>query len=492
MCSKPDEVASSMSLESEGVASSDVLMVADLELLVTKVFLTAETKEVRHLHRVLRKTFGEYRRKWTAQMLRSLVKKFFPDAHQHKEALLAYFGGETGDGVTPMEVDDEPTEDQTPSKEFPLEVEIYLSLLVLVWLIDSGRYDEGCELSNTLVSRLEGQHMGTLDPLSVKVYFYYSRSHELSGKLAMIRKKLFSLHQTAILHHNVMSQTTLLNLLLRNYLEFNLYDQAHKLISKTEFKESSAPSNELARYYYYQGRIKCLDPLQYRIAFEYLQQALRKAPATFAHGFRVAVIKITCIVQLLMGEIPERSLFLQKDLIGRLRPYLQLTAAVRYGDLGAFNRYIAHHDAVFTRDKTINLIQRMRNNVIKTGLHKISLSYSRIHFKDICEKLKLDSIEDAEFIVSKAIKDGTFDATIDHAGGFVANKEAVDVYSTTEPQEQFNARIQLFLNIHNDAVKAMRYMPSSNKNLKLEEGDLKLKNEEEELTAALAEDDQFF
>ncbi len=43
----------------------------------------------------------------------------------------------------------------------------------------------------------------------------------------------------------------------------------------------------------------------------------------------VQVTKLACIVQLLMGEIPERTLFRQKGFRAALKPYLQLTKAVR-------------------------------------------------------------------------------------------------------------------------------------------------------------------
>ena len=43
--------------------------------------------------------------------------------------------------------------------------------------------------------------------------------------------------RTASLRHDIDGQATLLNLLLRNYLAHNLYDQADKLISKTNLSE---------------------------------------------------------------------------------------------------------------------------------------------------------------------------------------------------------------------------------------------------------------
>lgn len=51
-------------------------------------------------------------------------------------------------------------------------------------------------------------------------------------------------------------KATLLNLLLRNYIHFNLLDQADKLIAKTTFPES-AGNNQFARYYYYLGQLSC-------------------------------------------------------------------------------------------------------------------------------------------------------------------------------------------------------------------------------------------
>lgn len=101
-------------------------------------------------------------------------------------------------------------------------------------------------------------------------------------------RKLLELQRTAVLRHNYDGQTTLLTLLLRNYLHYNLHDQADKLATKIEFKEEGASSNELARYYYYLGRVKAVQ-LKYTEAFQLLQQSLRKAPTATANGFRASV-----------------------------------------------------------------------------------------------------------------------------------------------------------------------------------------------------------
>ena len=58
--------------------------------------------------------------------------------------------------------------------------------------------------------------------------------------------------RTATLRHDADGQATLLNLLLRNYLHYSLYDQAEKLVSKSVFPEQ-ASNNEWVRYLYYTG-----------------------------------------------------------------------------------------------------------------------------------------------------------------------------------------------------------------------------------------------
>jgi len=52
--------------------------------------------------------------------------------------------------------------------------------------------------------------------------------------------------------------------------------------------------------------------------------------------------------------------------------------------------------------------------VIKFGLKKINIAYSRISLSDIQKKLSLESVEETEQIVAKAIRDGVIEAKIDH------------------------------------------------------------------------------
>jgi len=471
-------------------AELDALLVADLKKNITLLEKTVSTKETRLTSRVLR-AISTQRRKLSASILRTLVNQVFSDDEAPvKQQLLGHLKAvEDSSSMDTSSSSSSSSESSKRSKVLP-ETEVYVRLLVTIFLIDRKLYDQAIIASESLIQRLQDFNRRTLNPLSAKAYFYYSRAYELSNRLEEIRGKLFGYYRTASLKHNDEAQATLLNLLLRNYLEYNLYDQADKLVSKVTFREDSVSSNQYARYLYYQGKIKSVQ-LDYTEAYRCLLGATRKAPQNSATGFRISVYKLACIVQLLMGEIPERSIFRQAGLRKALAPYLQLTQAVRIGDLATFHSVVNQHAALFRADKTYTLIQRLRHNVIKTGLRKINLSYSRISFADVSAKLQLSGAEDVEFIVAKAIRDGVISATIDHAGRFIQSKENIDIYSTQEPQTAYHRRISFCLNTHNESVKAMRYPPDAHKSNNVESAKER-REREQEIAKNLADEEEDF
>jgi 26S proteasome regulatory subunit N3 len=301
----------------------------------------------------------------------------------------------------------------------------------------------------------------TLDQLAARIYCYYSRFHELQGleSFASIRPTLLAAQQIASLKHDWESHATLLNLVLRNYYAENLIDQADKLIARVKFPEGTN-NNQLARWLYYVGRLRAIQ-LKYTEAHTLLQQAVRRAPqaTSAAAGFYQAVHKLSIVVELLMGDIPARALFRHPVLERALQSYLPVVQAVRVGDLQAFTAHLAASAAQFRTDGTYTLIARLRHNVIKTALRTISLAYSRIPLRTICAKLGLDSEEEAEYMVAKAIRDGVVEAHLDHEKGYMMSAEVRDVYATAEPMRAFDERIRFCLNLRNDSVK-VRDAPS--------------------------------
>ena len=240
-----------------------------------------------------------------------------------------------------------------------------------------------------------------------------------------------------------------------------LVEQAQKLLSNSTFPDA-ASNNQLCRFLYLSGRIQAIR-LEYTSAFSNLGQCLRKAPTNTGLGFRIAAQRLLVVVQLLMGEIPEREVFFTSGMTVELAPYLAITQAVRRGDLIVFNKVVEGHVSRLKADGTFTLISRLAQQVVKAGLRKLHMSYSRISLADVASRLGLPNAASAEFVVAKAVRDGVLEATIHHKEGYVQSHDLIDVYATKEPAEAFHRRIAYCLTTHNDAVRAMRYPPDAYK-----------------------------
>ncbi|XP_008811676.1 probable 26S proteasome non-ATPase regulatory subunit 3 [Phoenix dactylifera] len=478
----PLAAAASSNSASSATASSALQHLKEIAALIGN---GAYAKEVRRIVRAVRLTML-LRRKLRAPAVAAFLTFALPPGSEAQSRLSSYLPKED---EHEMDVDMATSAGQVPFKNSLPELEIYCYLLVVIFLIDQKRYNEAKACSSASIARLKNMNRRTVDVLASRLYFYYSYSYELTNSLAEIRGPLLALHRMATLRRDELGQETLLNLLLRNYLHYNLYDQAEKLRSKAPRFEAHS-NQQFCRYLFYLGKIRTIQ-LEYTDAKESLLQAARKAPAG-AWGFRIQCNKWAVIVRLLLGEIPEKTVFMQKGMKKALTPYFELTNAVRIGDLELFRTVAEKFAGTFSSDRTNNLIVRLRHNVIRTGLRNISISYSRVSLSDIARKLRLDSdnpVADAESIVAKAIRDGAIDATIDHANGWMVSKETGDVYSTNEPQIAFNSRIAFCLNMHNDAVRALRFPPNSHKEKESAEKRRERQQQEQELAKHIEEDD---
>ncbi|KKA29172.1 hypothetical protein TD95_003712 [Thielaviopsis punctulata] len=414
------------------------------------------------------------------------------------KGLLAVIGRENvtlgASTTSEMDIDSEPKKTAKKEKEpkdvIP-EVGVFIGILIQVYLFDSKAFQQGSKFSTDLAERIHSLNRRTLDSLAAKVYFYLSLFFEqLSPKtpspqspLVSIRPMLLAGLRTAVLRKDTDTQAAVIVLLLRNYLLTSNIEQADLLVSHTQFPEN-ASNNQVARFLYYLGRIRATQ-LRYTEAHEHLTAASRKAPSSAcAVGFSQSATKLLLVVELLMGDIPNRAMFRQPTLELSLQPYFQLVQAVRVGNLEDFEKSIATHADVFRKDNTYSLILRLRQNVIKTGIRMMSLSYSRIPLRDICIRLQLGSEESAEYIVAKAIRDGVIEATLDREHGFMKSKEVGDVYATREPADAFHDRIRACLALHDESVKAMRFPMNQHR--------LELKNAQEarEREREMAEDIQ--
>eukprot|EP01080_Neovahlkampfia_damariscottae_P002300 gene2300-2473_t len=431
-------------------------MISDVKQNISLIKRGVQNNDDRLIGRALRQNLT-LRRKLDKVTLCTVISQNLPENCERKKLLLDYFKDIKVDSF-----------DTKKLKKLP-EVEVFLQILLTVHLIDTKRYEEAVICSTDMIEYIKKNNRNTLFLLGSKAYFYYSRSYELTNQLSVIRSELLKGFKTSCLKQDKHGQAVLMNLLLRNYIEENLYDQANQLISKSPSIDFHSNS-QLARYFYYKGRIKSIQ-LDYSLAYDCLMQAIMKSPTGTAKGFRTSCYKLMIIVKLLMGEIPERSVFTQKGLKKSLEPYYDLTKQVRVGDLLKFRKVVEKYSETFKSDQTYSLVQRIRQNVIRTGLKKISISYSKISLKDICEKLNLETPEDVEHIVAKAIRDGIIDASINHQQSYIKSNESIDIYSTSEPSLVFENRIEFCLKVHNDSVKSLRF-PSLKKQLQQQQQQL--------------------
>ena len=427
--------------------------------------------DARFTLRVLR-SISSIRKHLSQDLLAQVITETYTSTSPIAKTLLAAIGKEDASFENPeasseMDIDiqakDKPQttgKSNATSKDVLPEVDTYLSILVQIHLYDTKAIELGAKFSSNLVERLRTLNRRTLDALSARVYYYYSLFFEQLAPLppspmasvVSIRPYLLAALRTSVLRKDQDIRATVTTLLLRNYLSTSHIIQADLLISHSELP-AAASNNQIARYLYYLGRIRAIQ-LSYTEAHEHLVGATRKSPSTpSAGGFYQAASKLLVVVELLMGDIPDRAIFRQPSLEHAMEPYLSLVQAVRVGKIEGFLNVVQTHNALFRRDGTYTLILRLRQNVIKTGIRMMSLSYAKISLRDICMKLDLESEQSAEYIVAKAIRDGVIEASIDHEHGFMKSKELGDVYATREPGEAFHDRIRACLGLHDESVK---------------------------------------
>lgn len=418
--------------------------------------------------------------------------------------LLTALEEEEGEDAKMTVVDEEKKEDSASSSPVEknklasarCEVESWLLSLAVRILWRAKKFTRAFELATKSISVISshvesstaGRDPAALFPLLARIYRYRSLvSIDLPN--VYLRDDLVHAHSVACLRRDVDSQATLLNLILSDLLRCNQVEQAQKLLSNSTFPEN-ASHNQLCRYLYNSGFIHALR-LDYTSAFSSLSQSLRKAQSNIGLGFRIATQRLLVVVQLLMGEIPDRAIFFDPTMRIELEPYLKITQAVRRGDLAVFHSTVGAHAAQLKTDGTYTLISRLAHSVVKAGLRKLNVSYSRISLRDIAERLSLPSAQSAEYVVAKAVRDGVIDATINHEEGYVRSHENADIYATKEPAEAFHRRIAFCLTTHNDAVKGMKYPPDQYKR-ELEKSRGRNKNEgdktDEEMAKELEEE----
>lgn len=449
----------------------------------------AVSKDALQLALVARK-LNQFRGRLNKEALEHLCQEAIPAFHL--PTLLNYHAGaqESGpalpsqadpipDPKPPEDTDSKESEEGGKKKKPVPENSCFIYLVLAADLITAKRFKWVLHVVHPLLEYMNSLNRRTMDHLTAVAYQYFSIAALRLGQLPTIRSFLNEAYRTAALRHAYPCQAVLLNLLIQNYLHEDKYNDAENLIAKTTFPEK-ADAAQMARYQFYRGRLNLVQ-LQYSDALLQFQQALRKAPSApgIALGFRYEVTIHLVLCQLLLSEVPKMALFRTPGLETHLRPYYDLCVVAQSGNLEEFLSAFKKHEKAFVRDKTELLVGRLRNTVIKTGLRKINLAYSKIPLKTVAKQLGLKSVEDTQWVVAKAIRDGVIEATLNYKTQTMVSDEMLNQYQTREPAKVLQERTDFLFNVYQDAMKAMRYPEDFANKMEPDEDDDPEKDEEE-------------
>ncbi len=218
------------------------------------------------------------------------------------------------------------------------------------------KHEEAKECFNQIILIYEKINNRNLGFLNSQAFHFLSLIHEKQNQGIAFRPTLLNAYRSACMRKDSVSQATLINLILRNYIRYKDVEEAAQFIENTSFPEGTQNSQH-CRYLYYTGLVKSVG-LEYFEASGRLNQALKIAPEQKALGFRITVQKLALVVDLLQGNIPERSLFMQDQTSSYYRPYFLVVQSVRHGDLKQFNDVSSKYKATFSKDGLESLISR--------------------------------------------------------------------------------------------------------------------------------------
>lgn len=447
--------------------------VEDIVSVLSEIAKTASTLDTYFVWRGLKELSTLRKHRLRAETLSALVNVLYPDSSDFKIPLLKAINGKKKTSVAKAEE----IRAGYPASFYEVvgekgidvaaEINSFVHLLVVLYLLDNGKYEELDTFHKKIIipKLLEFYNQRFLDLINAKLWFYVVICDELLGRSSdpVTRAKMIMFFKTASLKHDNETKAMLITLIMRSFLAAGEVEAASDFVSKVEFTPTDVSSPVEARYYFYLSKISAIQ-LDYSSANEYIIAAIRKAPNTpNSLGFLQQANKLHCVIELLMGDIPDLSFFHQPNMQKSLEPYYHLTKAVKLGDLKKFTLAISKYKSRLIKDGNYQLYVRLRSNVIKTGIRIISLTYKKISLKDICLKLRLDSEQTIEYMVSRAIRDGVIEAKINHEKGYIETSELLNVYDTEDPQQFFDQRINFVNQLHDESIMAMRY-PEDSKN----------------------------
>jgi 26S proteasome regulatory subunit N3 len=91
-------------------------------------------------------------------------------------------------------------------------------------LIDDGDFKSAKEFGDYIIQRMKSVNRRTLDYLGAKAYYFISVAYEKMNLLPSLRPYMFEAYKSSCLHLDQIGQATTMNIIVRSYLQQNLYE----------------------------------------------------------------------------------------------------------------------------------------------------------------------------------------------------------------------------------------------------------------------------
>ena len=125
-------------------------------------------------------------------------------------------------------------------------------MILLTRLIDYKQYNDCLDAVKNLISFFKSNESLTINTLKAKAYYYLSLITEKLNIQDEIINELQQAYRSACIDMDSISQVTLINCIIRYYLNNKNVEMARSFISKTKYIENIS-SYEDARYLFYIG-----------------------------------------------------------------------------------------------------------------------------------------------------------------------------------------------------------------------------------------------
>jgi 26S proteasome regulatory subunit N3 len=368
----------------------------------------------------------------------------------------------------------------------------YLVLISCLYLNFKQLHEQVIHLATTFCNQTKLD--SSLDPFLSKLFFILTQSSlALKREIQPFLLRYFTLCN---IKHLYQTLQVIHNQIVRLYIDKRSFDQAAKFIELKPFPQDDilglSDAGQIARHFYYLAQIKAVQ-MEYSEAEMCLEDSIRKIHvSTSSAGFLQTATKLLVTVQLLLGKVPERKIFSGKYVAKPLRAYLDVARSVRFGNIEAFVSSLKQHTKLFEEDRTLTFITRLHQNVVRAGLKRICVTYSRISLVELAKRLSLESVQDVRYIVLKAINDQVI-SNVTLAGDFLVRKEAIkNVYRSAIPHGQLNERIENCCQLLSQVQKAMNY--KTEQSVQDDQGGIgrSKPSQEEEIEEFLEEEMEFY